>query len=51
MKEKIKNIIIILLIIICVFIYKQIDEEENIEIAMQSSIVVFKFVYLRLIFC
>ena len=41
MKEKIKNIIIILLIIICVFIYKQIDEEENIEIAMQSSIVFF----------
>ncbi len=36
MKEKIKTIIIILLIIICVFIYKQIDEEENIEIANQS---------------
>lgn len=51
MKEKIKNIIIILLIIICVFIYKQIDEEENIEIAMQSSIVFFaKKIYLKLIF-
>lgn len=41
MKEKIKNIIIILLIIICVFVYKQMDKEENIEIAMQSSIVFF----------
>ncbi len=39
MKEKIKNIIIILLIIICVFVYKQMDKEENIEIAMQASIV------------
>lgn len=41
MKEKVKNIIIIVLIIVCIFAYKQIDEEENIEIAMQSSIVFF----------
>ena len=42
MKEKIKNIIIILLIIICIFVYKQMGKEESIEIAMQSSIVFFK---------
>ncbi len=41
MKEKVKNIIIIVLIIVCIFAYKQIDEEENIEIAMQLSIVFF----------
>ncbi len=38
MKEIVKNIIIILLIIICIFIYKQLDEKE-VQIAMQSSIV------------
>ena len=41
MKEIIKNIINKILINISIFIYKQINEEENVEIAMQSSIVFF----------
>lgn len=43
MKKIIKNVIIILLIIACIFVYKQIDKEESIEIAMHSSIVFFDF--------
>ena len=46
MKEVIKNIVIIILIIICIFVYRQLDREENIEIAMQTCIVFFVLKYL-----
>lgn len=41
MKKTIKNIVIIILIIICIFIYKQLNKEYDIEIAMQLSVVFF----------
>lgn len=41
MKEIIKNFIVIILIIICILVYKQIEKDDDIEIAMQPSIAIY----------
>ncbi len=40
MKEIIKNFIVIILIIICILVYKQIEKDDD-KIAMQPSIAIY----------